>query len=274
MGVDRIVVGSFCVLAQIESMKILDVVSAAHQCRREWDRQSRRISNKVLRRMRGALARGLAFAVLLGVLAIRSDAPSAQSTQPATQAPAATLSLQANVWKTIGDPDPFPLDNDAAGNLRFEFPVTGSINYLYNVGPPKAIAGRLSVSIQITTSGPVMFNFMTEPSNTCATAASVRPFFWAHGNSQDEFDRWWSNPMALTLAAGSKTFRVPLTSENWSSVFGKFGNASAAAQAGFKSALENVSRLGLTFGGGCFFGHGVNVRGGSARFALLAYRIE
>ena len=62
--------------------------------------------------------------------------------------------------------------------------------------------------------------------------------------------------------------------DQWSSVFGKFGNAHAVAEAGFKSATQNVSRLGLTFGGGCFFGHGVNVRGGSATFALVAYRIE
>jgi hypothetical protein len=29
----------------------------------------------------------------------------------------------------------------------------------------------------------------------------------------------------------------------------------------------------MTFGGGCFFGHGVNVSGGTARFALISYTI-
>ena len=42
----------------------------------------------------------------------------------------------------------------------------------------------------------------------------------------------------------------------------------------FEKALTTVSRFGVTFGGGCSFGHGINVRGGSATFALTEYVIR
>jgi hypothetical protein len=119
----------------------------------------------------------------------------------------------------------------------------------------------------------VIFNNRLEDSNTCAGAATVRAFFWAHDNGEGEFDRWWSTP-AQVLAAGLRTFAIPLAADRWSSVFGKTGNADATAREGFVSATRNVSRLGLTFGGGCFFGHGVVAQGGTARFSLLAYLVQ
>lgn len=47
-----------------------------------------------------------------------------------------------------------------------------------------------------------------------------------------------------------------------------------ASRFNFDKALLNVSRLGLTFGGGCSFGHGINVRGGSAKFLLTGYAVQ
>jgi hypothetical protein len=216
------------------------------------------------------------FLIALGALAGCSETSTTPSSMiPGSPAPSSiALSLQASEWETISAPATFPLNNDASGHLVFEFPMNGSMNYLYSVRPPKEISGAVSVSIEITTTGPVVFNYMTEPFNTCTTPASVRPFIWANRNSGAEFDRWWSNPISETLAAGSATLTVRLSPDQWSSVNGKSGSADAAAQAGFNSALRNVSSLGLTFGGGCFFGHGVNVRGGSAQFVLLSYQVQ
>jgi hypothetical protein len=212
----------------------------------------------------------LPVAALLGC----SNSPAAPlSGDGGSQERATVLSLRTNAWTTISDPMPFPLANDASGHLIFDFPTTGSMNYLDNVEPPKAITGPLSVSLAIQTAGLVVFNYMTEPFNTCATPGSVRPFFWSNRDGNGEFDRWWSNPTAYPLAGGTGTLTVPLTPDRWSSVFGKAGNADASARAGFDRALTNVSSLGLTFGGGCFFGHGVNVSGGSARFVLMEYRL-
>jgi hypothetical protein len=44
--------------------------------------------------------------------------------------------------------------------------------------------------------------------------------------------------------------------------------------AGFKQAMANLGNVGFAFGGGCFYGHGVRVSGGGARFAVTGYHIS
>ncbi|MEP7305873.1 MAG: hypothetical protein ABJA98_10170 [Acidobacteriota bacterium] len=184
------------------------------------------------------------------------------------------LALSRSLWQTISTPQNFPLANDASGSLTFDFPsAPSSMGYVYSTRPPSTISGRVVVSLQVTTTGAPVFNYAA-PDNTCVVPAKVRPFFWAHQNSFAEFDRWWANPIAYQLAGGSTTIIVPLVPEQWSSVNGKFGNADAGALAGFQAAIKSVSSLGLTFGGGCFFGHGVDVSGGTARFVLSGYSLE
>ena len=65
------------------------------------------------------------------------------------------------------------------------------------------------------------------------------------------------------------TLTIPLRPHHWSSVFGKVGDQDTTTIAGFDQALENANYLGVTFGGGCFFGHGVNISGGTAQFKIL-----
>ena len=43
---------------------------------------------------------------------------------------------------------------------------------------------------------------------------------------------------------------------------------------GFQDALGDLGHVGMTFGGGCFFGHGVNISGGTARFSLISYTVS
>lgn len=193
--------------------------------------------------------------------------PSAPSPTPLT------LSLQSSAWEAISDPQPFALANDGAA-LTFEFPSAGSINYLFTPSPVAAVRGTLAVTVRVTTAGPVVFNSLDPQTATCSIPSSVRPFIWANNNGNGEFDRWWSNPRAIALAAGTATIDVPLTAEAWSSVNGRIGNADAPTRFAFDRALLNVSRFGLTFGGGCSFGHGINVRNGTATFTLTEYLVR
>jgi len=57
-------------------------------------------------------------------------------------------------------------------------------------------------------------------------------------------------------------------------VFGKRGDYDDAAMEGFLGALQHLNRVGFVFGGGCFYGHGVNVIRGTARFILIHYSIK
>jgi hypothetical protein len=201
------------------------------------------------------------------VIVACSSSPSAPSPTPAT------IPLTSSAWETISEPQPFQLANDGSA-LTFQFPAEGSMNYMFTASPLRIVHGTLAVSVRVTTSGPVVFNSLDSPTSSCTIPPSVRPFLWANDNGNGNYDRWWSNPRSYALAAGSNTITVPLTADAWSSVNGKVGNADPETKFAFDKALLNVSRFGVTFGGGCSFGHGVNIRGGTATFAVTEYVIR
>ena len=205
------------------------------------------------------------------VFASCATACASGPTTPTGPPTALTLSLASSAWQSISDPQPFALRNEGA-SLVFDFPTTGSMHYLFTPSPVAAIRGTIAISLQVMTNGPAVF----EPLDTsfCNLPPSVRPFLWANDNGNGNFDRWWSNPRAYALAAGTASIAVPLQPENWSSVNGRFGNENAETRFGFDKALLNVTRLGLTFGGGCSFGHGIRVSAGAASFALAEYTIR
>ena len=184
------------------------------------------------------------------------------------------IDLHGSAWDTISDPQPYPLSTNASNQLTLDFPSSGAVNYLFTSSPQLSIRGNLIVTFRIDTTGPVMFNSLDPITSACVIPASVRPFIWANGNGSSDYDRWWSNPSSSPLRAGAATIGVPLSPEAWSSVNGKIGNANAETKYGFAKALLNVSRLGVTFGGGCSFGHGVNISGGQAQFVLTEFAIR
>jgi hypothetical protein len=211
--------------------------------------------------------------LVVGAVALMTAACSGTPTEPSAPPTPLTVALASAGWETISDPQPFPLANDGS-SLVFDFPSSGSMHYLYTASALAALRGTIVVSLQVQTSGPVLFNSLDPQSASCTIASSVRPFLWANNNGNGEYDRWWSNPRAYTLAAGTATVSVPLDPQYWSSVNGKFGNSSSDVKFNFDRALLNVTRLGLTFGGGCSFGHGINVQGGAARFVLSDYSVR
>jgi hypothetical protein len=184
-----------------------------------------------------------------------------------------TVALDSAAWQTISDPQPLPLANQG-GALTFAFPPGGSMHYLFAPSPLASVHGTMTVAFTITTTGAVVFTSLDPQSSSCSIASAVRPFFWANNNGNGDYDRWWSNPRAFTLAAGATTLAVPLKPENWSSVNGKFGNADSDTRFNFERALLNMTRMGLTFGGGCSFGHGISISGGTASFALTQFAIQ
>jgi hypothetical protein len=207
----------------------------------------------------------------LMVVAVMTAACGSGPTTPTGPPTPLNVSLNSEAWQTISDPQPFSLRNEGSA-LVFDFPSSGSMHYLFTPSTLAALRGTLVVTLQVVTTGTVAFNPLDTTS--CNLPPSARPFFWANDSGNGNFDRWWSNPRAYALAAGGTTISVPLQAENWSSVDGRFGSADAETRFGFEKALLNVTRLGLTFGGGCSFGHGVRVSGGTAKFALTEYAIR
>jgi hypothetical protein len=194
--------------------------------------------------------------------------PAAPSSLPPTPL---KLTLASDAWQTISEPNPIALGN-ADGALTFDFPATGSVNYIYTASPFPAVRGTLEVTLRVSTTGPVVFHSLD--TGVCNIPTAVRPFIWSNDNGNGSYDRWWSNPNSYTLASGANVISVPLRAANWSSVNGKIGSENSETKYGFEKALLNVTRFGLTFGGGCSFGHGVNATGGRAQFVLTDYSVK
>ena len=178
-----------------------------------------------------------------------------------------SLSLGARNWGLLGDSR---LVNDANGDLVVEFPLSGSINYLYTTKGPRVLSGTVSYAVRVTVQGMPVFRYDTEPWNTCISPATARPYFGTpfKGNaSKIAFtNRWWSNPVAFVLQEGEASATIPLDPALWSDVHGQSGTQNPAQ---FDADRSNVGQIGVTFGGGCFFGHGVYVQDGRAWFTLV-----
>ena len=170
----------------------------------------------------------------------------------------------------------FPTDPNYPACVSNPDAYCESVNYVTN-SYSGAATHQVSMTFQISTTGAPTFQYVMQSDNTCATTATVRLFLQRRNDDlTEEFYRWWSNPTVYDLQAtpGDVTLTVPITADQWSSVYGKFGSQDATTLAGFQDALSNLGHVGMTFGGGCFFGHGVNVSGGTARFALVSYTIS
>jgi hypothetical protein len=172
-----------------------------------------------------------------------------------------------------------PLSGAVPGEIQFTFPGPPTQNYTVNyltTAFTQSIASRSSITISLGTqavSGSPVFNYAFQ--NTCDYPAHVRPYIERKGdNGYNPNYRWWADDpysYELDTLLGTVTIVVPLDPAYWSNVNGEIGSTNPSA---FQAALANPMRIGMTMGGGCYFGHGVNVTGGVARFDLMQYQVN
>jgi hypothetical protein len=187
--------------------------------------------------------------------------------------------MSPSAWRVQYFSGAAPVIGPAAQGWQFAFPTQP--NHVDYVTAPVAmnIAGKsIAATYNITGSNP-LFDYHTANDNKCGPAApgggTIRLFFQQAGDDlsgagQYEFYRWWSTADNV-LKVGPGTISVALNPSLWTSVFGKNGTA---AGAGWTNALANVANIGITFGGGCFAGHGVWLLGGSANFNMESFAVQ
>lgn len=84
--------------------------------------------------------------------------------------------------------------------------------------------------------------------------------------------RWWTEGYILGSADNTNiTLTVPFEPSKWSNVHGIYGDKVLNE---FQDALLNVGRVGITFGGGYSYGHGVNTTSGLAIMHLSSMTIN
>ena len=193
-----------------------------------------------------------------------------------------SLVLTASDWGTFQDGGApsgvVTLTNLANGALAFNFPAPPNhMDYLYSDQTVGSLASdtELTMTFDVVTSGNPQFVFDFNGQNNGPTPASVRFIMGPEViNGNDPYSRWWSNPVAAVLGPGEQTITAPLNPADWSDVNGQFANSSPAAFAAWMAVVADPVTLGMTFGGGYFFGHGVAVTGGTAQFQVLSYKAQ
>ena len=218
------------------------------------------------------------FAVL-GFLSLAVGNYSRSWADPTLQSDLVPMNAQA--WAILyshGMP-PHPTAQADSG-WCFDFPAEpNSVHYVLaavNMVASDYVQSNIKV---ITTQSP-KFVYDFHADNTCVYPAHVRFLLQESGDDLSgtngkQYFRWWSNKVAYQLAAGPANLHASLTDlGQWTSVFGEKANASAAAAAGFRQALGNLGNVGFSFGGGCYYGHGVRVIGGGAKFVVDNYMIK
>ena len=197
---------------------------------------------------------------------------------PSDQPPALSPS-GSSVWSILNGT---PVHVDDKGKTFFVFPtVSPGVNYLTRPvsGLPVGLS-LVSIAYTITATGAPIFNYRTNRNNTCGPGfpGTVRLFIQRAGDDipgagRFQQYRYWSTRAVQELAPGSFTLRAMIDPAQWTDIYAKSGSDYPER---FREALQNAARIGITFGGGCFYGHGVfNADGNStARFTLDAFSVE
>lgn len=192
-------------------------------------------------------------------------------------ASSAKLNMSASAWNFQYSPN-MPSHPTAAGSgWQFAFPTQRGVAYLTTAQRPPSASEWIKATISIDTVGNPFFEFRTDASNTCDGTATVRLYFQRRGddmsgNGDFQYYRWWSHPVAYELSSGRVDLVGNLADPSaWSSVLGKSG---ASNESGFRAALADIGSVGFTFGGGCFFAHGVYVAPGTGQAVFSASTFE
>jgi hypothetical protein len=236
----------------------------------------------------------LAILLLASVAVASPKSNKGGKRPPPTPPPPTTVTLDAWRWsfqfgfggfqggtptQSIGQPGwwfQMPRHDGPASDCWNTVEGCPQVDYVmcYHSAPITASALVITARVVVTGGAPA-FQWKTEEGNNGTAPAGVRAIVWSYNAAIPmEFQRWWSNPGVIRLidaAQGLVTLTIPITPDQWSSVYGKRGNLDASTLAGFNAALSRPYFVGLTFGGGSFFGHGVYLSGGDAEFQLLEF---
>ncbi len=187
-----------------------------------------------------------------------------------SQTPATPAAGPPSVWAFQYSPGMLSPAANGNGGFTFVFPGVDGVHYLVH-GYSGALTQGLSIQYHIDVGGVPVFDYRTNPNNTCGPGfpGTATLYFQAFNDWNGEFGRWFAQGYARDLAPGTFEISAPVqTADKWVSVYGKTG---VDAVSGWQAAINNVTSVGVVFGGGCFAGHGVFVTGGTATMAATEF---
>ena len=183
-----------------------------------------------------------------------------------------TVSLDPQNWYIYyGAGMPTHPSPDTEGAWYFEFPASktgGHVNYVQTPFNATTVLHNVTVTFKVQSDTPQYK--VIDP--TDILPATIHIFFEQQNDDlSDPNGRWWAGASDYNLDSEDNTtitFVVPLTPDHWSNVYGKSDpNA-------FYVALNNVGWIGVTCGGQYFWGHGVALDSGNAKFILVDFHAD
>jgi len=168
-----------------------------------------------------------------------------------------------------------------SGLAGFDFSVPDKARILYNSKDPALIGNQLGSTMTATftvsgVSNTAAFTYSGEgtTSNPCGTPATVRLAFESipPGTQFAFTNYWWADAPTASYVLANGTVTISAVVDP---VLGQWsdwnGQPSAANAAAFDAAASDMTLVGLSFGGGCFFENGVGTTDGSGTFTLTSF---
>jgi hypothetical protein len=157
---------------------------------------------------------------------------------------------------------------DSEGAWSFAFPNSGHVNYIQTPFNVTSTLHNVTLTFKVESDAPLYG--IVDPSDILP--ATVHIFFEQRNDNLIQPDgRWWAGASAYNLGSEDNTTItqvVPLTPDQWSDVYGEHDAQS------FYAALSNVGWIGVTCGGQYFWGHGVGLDSGSAKYVLINVQVN
>ncbi len=168
----------------------------------------------------------------------------------------------------------------ATPNLAgFNFTVQDKTRLLFNgkdaalLGPDYGKTMTATFTVANVTGA---FTYGGEPS--CGgTTGNVRLYFESipPGAKFAYTNYWWSDTASAVLANDTLTVSAPIdAAKQWGDWNGQTTTGNPGVDPAFISAANNITAVGLSFGGGCFFENGVGTTDGSGNFTLNSFTVS
>lgn len=177
------------------------------------------------------------------------------------------------VWAFQYSPGMLSPAPNGAGGYAFTFPYlvyreTG-VHYLVQ-GRHAPLTGSTAIVLDYEVTGEATFISSDPASNACPGPAHFQLYIQRAGYQPTAAYQWfaWFHVPRNDLTPGRRRAVAPLTVDQWANVFAQ----QDATQ--FAMTLAQPQAVGMTFGKGCFAGHGVYVTGGSVTFTIHSFEVE
>lgn len=192
----------------------------------------------------------------------------------------AQISMEARDWQikySQGTPA-HPIDAGDMPGWYFDIPndpgYVGYVTIRTRGVKDLSVFTSLIVTMDLETSAFPVYICESACSDAAATVY-IEHNRWTYLSWYKPYHRWWAWNARYSLNVGGQvTLTIPIDPSQWLSVWGEHGDASPEALAGFWNTMTNVGNVGMTFGGGGNFGHGVGVTDGTATFRMLDIYLE